>query len=410
MFHNQMTRRGACRLLAGAAGATVLPCRATTAGTALPDWREGMLDIHHIATGRGESTFMMFPDGTTMLIDAGDMSGSRADETVLPVLPDASRTPGEWIAAYVGRFFKPLNRAVPSLDYVLLSHFHRDHIGGRNTTFRMAHGYALSGITEVAEHVGIGKLVDRGWPDYAFPSREATAASNPKFFNDYLAFVEHQRSARKTAVEGFAVGSASQFAMRGAAGRYPSFSVANVAANAKVGGREIFTRERKPDENLCSCAIKVSYGAFAYYTGGDLSGHPAGGKRDMETPVAEAVGRVDVLKANHHACADTMSRAFLAALRPRVAVACVWDNGHVNPDTFARMTDPDIYPGERRVYVTGLHEKTAERLGATGAAAVRPCGHVVVRVAEGGSTYRMLVLDPGTFTVRHDSGAIGTGA
>lgn len=39
-------------------------------GQSLPAWTEGCLDIHSINTGRGESTFYILPDGTTMLIDA----------------------------------------------------------------------------------------------------------------------------------------------------------------------------------------------------------------------------------------------------------------------------------------------------------------------------------------------------
>ena len=31
----------------------------------------GTLDIHHISTGRGNATFFVLPDGTTLLVDAG---------------------------------------------------------------------------------------------------------------------------------------------------------------------------------------------------------------------------------------------------------------------------------------------------------------------------------------------------
>lgn len=31
------------------------------------------MEIHHIYTGRGECVFCIFPDGTNMLIDAGDI-------------------------------------------------------------------------------------------------------------------------------------------------------------------------------------------------------------------------------------------------------------------------------------------------------------------------------------------------
>ena len=48
-------------------------------------------------------------------------------------------------------------------------------------------------------------------------------------------------------------------------------------------------REDWPTENMCSLAIRVSYGAFDYFTGGDMPGNvrarlPAW--HDVETPVA----------------------------------------------------------------------------------------------------------------------------
>ena len=35
----------------------------------LPAWEEGYMDIHFINTGRGESVYHIFPDGTTLLMD-----------------------------------------------------------------------------------------------------------------------------------------------------------------------------------------------------------------------------------------------------------------------------------------------------------------------------------------------------
>lgn len=377
------------------------------APAAFPDWREGLLDIHHISTGRGPSTFVVGPDGTTLLIDAGDMSDGRPDDTVLPCLPNAGRTPGEWIAAYIERFSRPLNHKTPRLDYVMLTHFHSDHIGDRQKAVREKNGYALSGITAVAEHVAIGTLVDRGYPDYAFPSREAVVASNPKFFKDYLAFVDYQRTQRGTAVEAFDVGSHTQFALKRAPGRFPGFAVRNIAANGRVGERTVFARERRPDENMCSCVVTLSYGAFAYYSGGDCSGTPA--KRDVETPVAEAVGRVDAMSMDHHAYVDSANPAFLAALRPQVMVIPVWDMWHPHAETFARMTDTTIYPDERTIFATGLHEKAKARLGAA-AAQIRPQGHVVIRVSEGGERFRVFVLERDGFSVVDATGELRASA
>ena len=43
-------------------------------GKPIPAWQEGMMDIHFINTTTGESVFVIFPDGTQMLIDAASSS------------------------------------------------------------------------------------------------------------------------------------------------------------------------------------------------------------------------------------------------------------------------------------------------------------------------------------------------
>jgi hypothetical protein len=43
---------------------------------ALPAWKPGVLEIHQIATNRGNSTFLILPDGTTMMVDAGAIYGT----------------------------------------------------------------------------------------------------------------------------------------------------------------------------------------------------------------------------------------------------------------------------------------------------------------------------------------------
>ncbi|MBT4139859.1 MAG: hypothetical protein HOE48_18215, partial [Candidatus Latescibacteria bacterium] len=50
-------------------------------GKPLPSWTDGILDLHHINTGFGDAAFYVLPDGTTMLVDAGEMD--RTSERVL---------------------------------------------------------------------------------------------------------------------------------------------------------------------------------------------------------------------------------------------------------------------------------------------------------------------------------------
>lgn len=65
-------------------------------GQPLSAWSPGLLDIHHINTGKGECIFCVLPDGTTLFIDAG--ATTRPKPRVTDPRPDGSRTPGEWIA------------------------------------------------------------------------------------------------------------------------------------------------------------------------------------------------------------------------------------------------------------------------------------------------------------------------
>ena len=114
----------------------------------------------------------------------------------------------------------------------------------------------------------------------------------------------------------------------------------------------------------------------------------------METPVAQASGPVDVLKANHHASWDANSVPFLAALQPRVIVVTARADGHPAVNTYRRMTSQKIWSGARDIFITHLSVATATTTyGSAGAAGTQ--GHVVVRVAPGGDEYRVFMLDDG---------------
>ena len=138
-------------------------------GESFPAWQQGEMEIHHIYTGGGESVFCMFPDGTTLLIDAGD-TGPHIDPRKTEVSPNDSRNPGEWISRYISNRinFKENKK----IDYVFLTHFHGDHMGGvYENSQKTTNGgnYYLSGITEVYENLPFSKIIDRDWPSYQYP-------------------------------------------------------------------------------------------------------------------------------------------------------------------------------------------------------------------------------------------------
>ena len=105
-------------------------------------WRhvlaEQSLQIAFLDTGQGDSAFLQFPDGKTMLIDAGDRSPyfDYGDRVVLPFLR---------------------RRGVDRVDVVMASHAHNDHTGG---------------LTSVLERLEVGHYVDSGqWSDSAAARR-----------------------------------------------------------------------------------------------------------------------------------------------------------------------------------------------------------------------------------------------
>lgn len=373
-------------------------------GAPLPAWRRGELDIHHINTGRGESQLMILPDGTSLLVD---MSGKTVERPPfsLPTRPDASRPPGEWVARYVRRV---LPQGADRIDYALISHFHGDHMGAivADSPHAANGAYRLSGVTEVAEHLPITTLIDRGWPNYDYP----TPIHNPTMDN-YRTFLAWQAQHRGLEVEQFQPGRHDQLVLRHEARAFPQFQIRNLYASGVlwtgVGDetRNLFppveTRPEgsSPDENKMSIAFRVSYGPFDYYTGGDLSSvdeettlaPPSWG--NVEPLVGQAAGPVEAMKANHHGSWDANSIPFLGALRPQVIVVGARAEGHPAVNTWRRMTSQRVWSGDRDIFVTNLSPATAQTTYGIEGTARSTQGHVVIRVTEGGASFRVFVLE-----------------
>lgn len=372
----------------------------------LQAWQQGYLDIHQISTGRGNAAFFMMPDGTTLLLDAGDLGDeTRLKQEIMPQVPNATKRPAEWIATYIKHFAKPLDRQ-GYLDYVVLTHFDADHIGCPDTTAieTADRPYKLTGITHVAELLQIGTLIDRGWPDYNYPSRERILAQNKANFNNYLTYA-NDRHQKGLPVEKFQVGSNRQIRLKHAPDAYRNFEIRNVYSNGVIwtgiddGVKNLapdlatLAPNQHPDENRCSNAIKLQYGAFDYFSGGDINGKTKDPVWfDIETPVGLLVGPMDVVVANHHAYLDAMNENFIKATCPQVFIIPVWDFYHPEHDPLRRMLDKQLYPEDRMVFSAGIVKNNITRLGENGRQ-IMPDGHIVVRVYPNGDTFQVFVLD-----------------
>ena len=362
----------------------------------LPEWKEGYLDIHTIATGRGDAALIIMPDGTTMMIDAGDNAKPKDTQH-----PDATRTPGEWLAIYIKHFLSQLPDK-EDLDYAMVTHLHNDHIGTIRDAVQGDHGYALSGITMVGEKIHFNKFVDRGYPDYDFPSRQNVLNADKGFIEEYMKFVNWSAQ-HGTDVQKFQVGSNRQFVMVHNPKPFAKeFEIRNLASNGEVwtgkGTRSVKMYSGDPtlfDENMNSCAIRLRYGKFAYYNGGDLSGGNwpifKSQERDFETPVAKVCGKVTAMKANHHGYFDTCNGFFMQTLSPQVIIIDARSENHPTAATMTRISDPLVWSGDRDYYITV--DQPRRKLGEELWSKFKPWGHIVIRVYPGGSSYQMFVLD-----------------
>ena len=372
----------------------------------LKSWSEGCMDIHHISTGRGSAIFFILPDGTRLLADAGDLGDPArwTHKEIMPAVPNGDKRPAEWIARYIDHFSKPLNKEL-YLDYAMITHFDSDHYGHLDHLALDIDGkpYKYTGMTHLANLVPIHTVIDRGYPDYTYPTPELFRKRNGKNFKNYELFVK-ERESQGLAMEQFKVGSDKQLVLKNRANLYPSFRIHNIAGNGTIWtGVGSKTRPVVPqsapagahlNENSSSCVFRLEYGNFAYYLGGDIGGTYSKKKNnywiDVQTPVSKVIGTVDVAVADHHGYRDSMNDNLLEALQANAIVLPVWDLHHPHYSAMTRI----MKSGVTEVFPAGITEENLNKLTDKGlASAIRPAGHIVVRVYKGGAKYQIFVLN-----------------
>ncbi len=396
--------------------------RAQEVGKTLPRWQLGYLDIHHINTGHGDAAFYIFPDGTTMLLDAGEMDpySERVHSARNARLhPNDSKRAHEWIVDYIKRVHP--QSSTPVLDYTVITHFHDDHFGSyyENAKRSTSGNFYLSGITGVGEHLRFGKLLDRGYPDYNYPvalksdSIRKKVMEDPATVDDYKAmlnywqFIETHSRKHGMVPEQFKAGTDAQIVQKKKADQFKTFKVRTIKSNGTlwtgVGNetRDYFpplsTGEYQPGENQLSLALRIDYGEFRYYTGGDCPGIADLGApkwNDVETPMSRAIGEVDVAVMDHHGNRDAHNEFNIKTLRPRVWIQQTWSSDHPGHEVLRRITSTYLYPGPRDLFATNMLDANKQVIGPALERAYKSMdGHIVVRVMPGGASYSVIILN-----------------
>ncbi|MFZ0962091.1 MAG: MBL fold metallo-hydrolase [Terriglobia bacterium] len=259
----------------------------------------GTLDVYFIDVEGGQSTLFVSPSGESMLVDTGwpDANGRDADRIVT-------------IARAAG---------VTRLNYVVITHFHVDHVGG---------------VPQLAARIPIGTFVDHG-------HSVETGKDADDLYNAYVQVRDHAshlivRAGDRIPIEGIGVqvvtstGQAIPRPLAGA-GQPNPFCAASKP------------REVDHSENAQSIGMMISYGKFRMVDLGDLTWN----KELALVCPDNKLGTVDVYLGTHHALDLSNAPAIVYALHPRVAIT---NNGATKGGSREAMQTIRTSPGIEDVW------------------------------------------------------------
>src|ERR1700739_905551 len=282
------------------------------------------LDIYFIDVEGGQSTLIVTPAGETLLIDAGfpGAGGFQAP----PGDPEQARDARRIVAA-------AHDAGVDHVDYLLITHFHADHVGG---------------VPELAQLIPILNFIDHG----TVPAKaDENVPGTLEAFNAYAkvrASGKHlePKPGDRLPLKGIdaivvsSAGAAITTPFVGAGQRNPTCGQSGFKA-------------QDPNENPRSTGIRLQFGRFRFLDVGDLTGEPLFA---LACP-NNLVGPVNAYLVAHHGGADAADPATFTAFDPTVAIL---NNGETKGGaaaTFAALhslKDVDVWQ---------LHRPTAAGAG-----------------------------------------------
>jgi beta-lactamase superfamily II metal-dependent hydrolase len=233
------------------------------------------LDIFFVDVEGGQATLIVTPAGQSLLVDTGwrGYNGRDAD-----------------------RIVQAAKKAhIKKIDYVLITHYHRDHVGG---------------APQLADRLSVGTWIDHG------PNREDSKVTREDFA-DYERLPKAQHMVVKPG---------DHIPLKGVDVTVVAADGAAIGQPLTGGGQHnplcTSTGKREVDstENGRSVGFLLRYGSFRFVDLGDLTWNK---ELELACP-ANKLGTVDVYLMTHHGFNQSGSPAIVDALHPRVAIM---DNG-----------------------------------------------------------------------------------
>jgi competence protein ComEC len=237
------------------------------------------LRIYFVDVEGGQATLFVTPEGQSLLIDTGwpGNDGRDADRIVA-----AAKKAG-----------------IVKIDYVLITHFHMDHVGG---------------APQLAARMPIGTFIDHG------ENRQNSDAATVQVWHAYQELLATGKYKRITARPG------DLLPVQGMQATVVSSDGVVIDRALAEGGQEnaaCATAEHvQPDEteNARSVGIVIDFGKLRILDLGDLTKDK---EMDLVCP-KNKLGPIDIFVVSHHGWSQSNSAVLLAAIAPHVAIM---DNG-----------------------------------------------------------------------------------
>lgn len=305
------------------------------------------LRIYAIDVEGGKATLYVSPSGESMLIDTGYAGNDNRDANRIGAA-----------AAKVG---------VKRIDYLVLTHFHADHLGG---------------VAQLAAKLPVGRIFDHG---------ESVEQSNPAAQAGFAAYTAIRGKYPHTVLR-----PGDTIPLKGVRVDVVAASGDAIAKPMPGAGQPnplcATYQALPPDagENARSLAMIITFGKLRISDLGDLFWNQ---EHDLVCP-ANKLGTIDLYMTTHHGTATSGSPQIVHALHPRVAIMNNGSDKGGSVQAFAALRSS---PGLEDLWQLHFSNAGGKDQNSAETFIANPAGS-----KDGGFSIEVTAQDDGTFKVRND--------